>query len=386
MNNINIVGNKCCGCRSCEQVCPKNAISFEFNKEGFLYPIINFDKCINCGICVNKCPILVESKKIESQECYSFVNPNQDDLLKSTSGGFAQFLMRYYFDNGYYVCGCIYDDEFKPILMVTNDKTYLDKMISSKYVQSDTSDVYSKIKILLDSGEKVLFIGLPCQVYGLLVYLGNKKYDNLLTVDLICHGVPSTKLFIDYIKYVSLMENSNVVEYNFRLKKNNVWKARYYYKYCTEKKCRIGNLLLDKYGYDFLNCLNYRESCYQCKFANIENRPADFTIGDFWGVHKNKLKPYYNKKGVSSLIVNTKKGKAFLESNIPSDSINKCDKNLIMQENLIRPSKRPISRDNYYDDYKDWTFWKNKKPVWFRHYSKRLIAKISNLFRKDKYE
>lgn len=359
MNNISAIHSTCVGCGACEQICPKGAISFVNNSEGFIYPDVS-ENCINCGACLNVCP--ANTKKPlnnENEQSFYGFSANEAYKLESASGGFATYISKFVLKQGGIVCGCALVNNMAKHIFVEREED-LSKLQSSKYVQSDTLGIYSKIKNFLDDGKQVLFIGTPCQIYGLKLYL-KIDYTNLLTVDLICHGVPSPLLFKKYIEYLEDKEKSKIEDYNFRYKLKRGWGTYYYYYYCKDTNAkRTGALIFDKYGNDFINSLNYRECCYQCRFAGLDKRPADFTIGDFWGV-MNAYPKKFDKYGVSSVVVNSTKGQSFLKDIINESFfiVRKSDI-LLKQGNLVKPTARPDDREHYYDNIQN-DFFKNKK-------------------------
>lgn len=343
--------DKCCGCRNCENICPQNAISMVKDSEGFSYPVVDKDKCINCGLCARKCPLLNINKNNEFKKiCYAAKSKNDKIQKMGSSGGvFGQFAS-YIINNDGFVCGAIMTDEMLVKHIITNEKKDLIKLYGSKYVFSDLENLFLKIRKILDDNKLVLFCGVPCQVNALNSFL-SKKYDNLITVEIICHGVPSPLLFQKYIKYLENKNNFKILNYEFRNKKASAWgtfKGLITYEkngICREK---IINADFDKYFANFLKAEGYRESCYNCLFAS-ENRNADFTIGDFWGIEKIKPKMLDNN-GVSEIIINSKKGVDFFEKikdNFEYEDVSFED---IIKYNgqLSHPSKRSNKRDSWY--------------------------------------
>lgn len=357
---VNIDKKKCCGCGTCALVCPKKTITMEENDEGFLYPKINSSNCIRCGLCVQKCPLTGDVNINTGSPKFFGYSSKKSYITKSASGGFATSCSEKIIDLGGIVCGCaLINNEARHIFVEKKEDLHL--LQSSKYVQSNVGDAFLQIKGYLQLNRKVLFIGTPCQVSGLKCYLGN-NYDNLLTIDLICHGVPSPKAFKLYIKYLEHKENSKITNYNFRYKPKGRWGPHYYSYYCADKNVlRKGYLIRDKYGNDFLKGNNYRESCYVCQYTSIEKRPGDFTIGDFWSIEK-----FYNDKqnvnGVSSVIAHSTKAIDFLNENYCEDSLFVATRESVLdkQGNLFFPSKRSSDRDFYYANMND-DYFKYKK-------------------------
>lgn len=351
MSTIEILEkNECCGCSSCVQKCPKNAISMIENEEGFLYPVIDKEKCIDCGLCMKVCPQLNELKKQEENypQTYAMYNKNENELLKSSSGGIFSVIANYVFENNGIVFGAAYDEKLNVNHIKVENKEELEKLRSSKYVQSNIQNTYKEAEQKLKEEKIVLFTGTPCQIQGLNSYL-MKSYENLITCDLVCHGVPSQKLFKVYLKYLSNKFKSPVKKYNFRSKSKYGWGL--FAEVVTEdnKKYYIKSDI-DPYYSNFLECNTYRESCYKCHYTNY-NRISDLTLADYWGVSSIHPK-FYSEKGISLILVNNKKGENVLNKVLPN--IDKIDTNLdyaaSKNKNLIRPSHRPEVRNTIYNE------------------------------------
>lgn len=306
--NISIVKDKCFGCRSCEQVCPKKCIDIKPNEEGFLYPLVEESVCIHCGLCVKSCP--AENPDVHRNhpsEMYGLKNKDEKAIMRSASGGASDAAAKVILAEGGVIFGAAYDENLRVSHIEVNKIDDLYKIQSSKYVQSNVADCYSKAKKHLQEGRKVLFTGTPCQIAGLYAFL-RKDYDNLYTLDLICHGVPSPLFFEKYIDYMGKKMGGKVIEYNFRSKDKRGWGTQYLAKTKTKTKTNI--LALSKYGKHFMDGDCYRMSCYQCPFACME-RCGDLTIGDFWAVNKY-MPEMFSSNGVSSISVNSEKGTELL--------------------------------------------------------------------------
>lgn len=312
MNNINCVTekkNNCFGCNACYNVCPAGAISMKEDDEGFLYPFIDKIKCTNCGLCKKACPSLNKSETYNNNgknpDCYA-VMADDEIRLKSSSGGAFTLIADYILDNGGYVCGVVWDKNGKAIHKITNDKKEYEKMRKSKYVQSDPLNVYSEIKKHLKENKLVLFTGTPCQVAALNVFLG-KNYDNLYTVDLICHGVPSPKVWKQYLK--ETIDNEEFIDADFRDKEAG-WTVYLTTTTATNTyKCDMKN---DYYLKAFLNNMCLRPSCGICPFTSTQ-RESDITIGDFWAIERFDKK-LNDKKGTSVILLNNEKGKEIFKN------------------------------------------------------------------------
>ena len=378
MESIQVIGNKCVGCRSCEQVCPKLCIQIKANKEGFLYPDVDENLCVRCGICAKHCPAAIGMQRagegcgnIGMQDRYAderkplkafgLKNKNQEQLFHSASGGASDVLARAVVNEGGSVFGCAWSPELKAehVEIIREDELW--KIQSSKYVQSDTGNTYSLVKERLNEGKKVLFTGTPCQVAGLYAFLGGKNYDNLYTIDLICHGVPSPKLLEKYFAYLEDVMGEKIETYNFRSKEKRGWGTQYRYRAETENKKRTGLSVFDKYGAHFKKGYCYRECCYQCDYANLSRR-GDITVGDFWGIDSVNSK-FSSPMGVSSLLINTEKGLELMSkiknrAEIVEVSVESV---CLKQGNLREPAGRPDDRDTFYEQIDEADFVKNLK-------------------------
>ncbi len=351
MNILMLDKNDCVSCRSCEQVCPKGCISFSENEQGFFYPSIN-KECINCGICVKHCPILAyRIPENEVSIAKAMILNNSAILQRSSSGGVFAGIAEYVIENDGFVFGASFDNDFNLKQVSAKTMKEIVNIQGSKYVASDTINSYSQVKKHLDSGKLVLYSGLPCQIAGLKSFLG-KDYNNLLCIDLVCHGVPSNKLFKKYLNEIENNSKKKIKSYMFRNKEiSGGWGLRNSFVLFEDGSTNKRNIAFDYYYSAFLFCESYRESCYNCKFARPE-RVGDITIGDFWGFkrfYKNANVNYRN--GVSMCLINTKKGLSyyegfeskFLSLDANFDDISKEN------ENLRKPSTRPKMRDVFYE-------------------------------------
>lgn len=378
MNTIEELDKKeCCGCSSCVQKCPASAISMVSNEEGFLYPLIDKEKCINCGLCSKVCPQLKEIKKQEEEypKAYAMYNKNEEELLKSSSGGIFSCLANYVLENGGAVFGAAYDDELNVNHIKIESKEDLNKLRSSKYVQSNINNTYKEAEKLLKENRMVLFSGTPCQISGLNSFL-LKKYDNLITCDLVCHGVPSNKLFKKYLNYLGEKFGSKVVEYNFRSKEKKGWGL--VSKIVTEDgKIRFVEPDFDPYYSNFLKSNIYRESCYNCHYTNY-NRVSDITLADYWGI--SAIHPeFYSKNGRSLILINNKKAEDLIQIFSSDNKLEKLDTDINFasskNQNLKQPSNRNKVRDTIYkniDSKDDFSYIKEDLKV---EYSLKKVVK-----------
>lgn len=348
MNNILQLGKSCCGCSGCEQICPKKCITIQPDSEGFLYPVVDESKCVDCGLCVRHCPIMTDAKRCDEPKVYAAKYKDCTSAFKSTSGGLFIPLAKEVLAKGGVVFGCAYDENLVARHIAVSNESELYKLQSSKYVQSDTRGIYKQVKTLLADDKYVLFSGTGCQVAGLKTFL-NKDCEKLLTVDIVCHGVPSPALFKNYVDYMGRKLGGKLTSYNFRSKEKRGWDL--YYKAENGKKSKSDYGFFDPYYSAFLYCKTYRESCYECKFAN-KNRVGDISLADFWGIQK--FHPdFYDENGVSLVLVNTEKGKDYFDLIKDRLEIIESDyeKASAMNSNLVVASERPACRDTIYDGF-----------------------------------
>lgn len=308
--NCVIEQKSCTGCMACKNICPKNAIEIKQNDEGFNYPFINQEICINCGLCRKVCPVICK-KECKSSKIETYACKNKDDeiRMKSSSGGMFTLIAESILEQNGVVFGVKFNEKFEAVHDYVEKKEELAAFRGSKYVQSNVGDNYLKVKGFLQKGRKVLFTGTPCQIEGLLSFL-QEDYDNLYTQDIICHGVPSPKVWKNFLEYKKQEKHEKIQNVNFRKKDILGWNNfQMNYQYCSKEEniCHQD----DPYMRLFLEDIILRSSCYQCHFKKIK-RNADITIADFWGI--NEIYPEMNdEKGISAVIVHSKKGEKLLE-------------------------------------------------------------------------
>lgn len=306
--------DKCCGCSACISVCPKGCISMSEDKEGFLYPIIDSVKCIDCGLCEKVCPVLHPLKNEAEPLVYAAINNDESIRMQSSSGGIFTLLAEYVIENGGVVFGACFDRDWNVVHDYTETKEGLVRFRGSKYVQSNVGNSFSQVKIFLDAGREVLFSGTPCQVAGLKNYL-RKPYPNLLTIDLVCHGVPSPDVWRKYLqetvcKAYRIKKNKsavNICDYISDIKfraKDKGWKKYSFKIEYKDGRIEINPFYENPYMNIFLSNLSLRPSCYVCP-AKLNNVQSDITLADFWGV--NKIDPNIDDdKGCGLLYINNK--------------------------------------------------------------------------------
>lgn len=299
----------CCGCYACYNICPKLCITMKTDNEGFWYPNIDKNKCINCNLCEKVCPIINPVKRADSKKiAYASMNKDEQVRMKSSSGGMFSILAEYIIKNNGVVYGAGFDEDFnikhKRILCNTD----LDSLRGSKYVQSSIGDIYKQVKNDLESNKPVLFTGTPCQVEGLRSYL-KKEYINLITMDFICHGVPSPLVWKKYLEEMKKSKQENIKNIYFR-NKDIGWKI-FSLKIIFDEKIYSNTLNNDLFMKGFLQDVYLRPSCYNCKFKKI-NRISDITVADFWGI-ENVLPKMDDDRGTSLIVVHSEKGKQLFD-------------------------------------------------------------------------
>ena len=318
--NTVVLKHKCTNCMACYNVCPVSAIEIKEDKEGFAYPVINEEKCTHCGLCTKKCPALnlgqtkEISERLDAPIAYGGYIKDEEIREKSSSGGAFSALAKYILDKGGYVCGArIVQGGFCEHVIVDNWED-LAPLRGSKYVQSNINNCYKEIKTLLEQDKYVLFTGTPCQVAGLYAVLG-EDYEKLITVDILCHGVPSQKVFREYLNEITDGRANDVLNVNFK-EKSLGWNTPSLTIDGSDVSIIIPNFyanddVKNSYGLAFVKNLILRQSCTDCKYNRLK-RMGDFTIGDFWGV-ENHYKELYDNKGLSVILLNSPKAKNIIE-------------------------------------------------------------------------
>lgn len=308
---------QCCGCSACVQKCPKHCISLKEDNEGFLYPIVEKDYCIDCGLCEKVCPVLNQGEKRQPIKVYAAKNKNEEIRSQSSSGGFFTLLAEAIIKEGGVVFGARFDDNWEVRHDYAETIEGLDVFRGSKYLQSRVENSYQKTEVFLKQGRKVLFSGTPCQIAGLKCFLG-KEYENLFTVDIVCHGVPSPGVWRRYLKeqierindkYSIPYEMSRIEEISFRNKCTG-WKNYSFATTITTTKeigtkdsitfCELSSKNAFMKG--FLANLYLRPSCYDCP-SKCGKSGSDMTIGDLWGA-TSIIGQDNDDKGISLVLVN----------------------------------------------------------------------------------
>lgn len=321
---IGMIGiEKCTGCFGCYNSCPHDAIEMKYSEEGFYVPKIN-DKCTCCGICQEHCPVIKSpdnSEKFQQPIFYGGKSTDKDVLLNSSSGGLFPEIAKLILNNSGVVFGaCLKEDLSLKHVKIENIDN-LSRIMGSKYIQSGVGGSYKEVLKELKNGKKVLFSGTPCQISALNTFT---NHDNLYTIDLACHGVPSRILFDKYIEHREDKRGKKVKHVNFR-DKGRGWNDFQMKITFDDGSVYEKNHRLDPFFRAFLPNLCLMEACYECQFNEIP-RPGDISLGDFWGRPPGEIK---DPNGVSVIVVNNKRGKEIITKLKDTGQIELCKTNFI---------------------------------------------------------
>lgn len=343
----------CTGCLACKQVCAKSAIHIkEIN--GFLYPEIDDSLCVDCGLCTKVCPVLntqLPPAAANGSVSYAIWNKNNDDRMSSSSGGVFSALAEKVLSEGGIVYGAAWDENMRLRHIGIEDRKDLDALRRSKYLQSNTDGVYRDVRQQVKTGRKTLFCGTPCQVAGLMSFLGQKDYPNLITVGVVCHGVPSQQSFDKYIREIEEEKKVKVFDCNFRSKKRG-WRTDlnliFYAKGVENKKVVIDRLLSKNvYMNAFLKQYFLRESCYNCPFKKDGKYcGADIMLSDAWSLWS--ATPWVKAdfgKGVSAVAAYSEKGQECIKGCTDSLSIMERPYSEYASNSGLRKARKPKNND-----------------------------------------
>jgi len=371
---------KCCGCGACKNICPSNCISMQLDAEGFMYPIIDHARCIDCDLCNKVCPIINSFTKNDGNSCsfYGAYNNDKNINRDSSSGGIFWLLVQYVISNEGIVYGVALQENFRVVHSRAETLENCVPFRKSKYLQSDTTNIYKQAKKDLDNGRMVLFSGSPCQIAGLYSYL-QKDYNNLISCDVVCHGVPSRAVFNKYIDELNHKMHDTAVSICWRDKRFGWNPNRISIQFKSGREI-ITTSLENQYQKGFLSNLYLRPSCYKCPFAKLP-RIGDISLADFWR-YEGSLQQGNENNGLSIIIISTSKGKLIF------DKIKKnCTVETVAKEYVTRKSRHVYThptcnknRDAFFRDFQEKKFnalyrkyiKPKKKPILFR--IKRFIA------------
>ena len=354
---INIICKyDCCGCTACAAICGKQAITMQADEMGFLYPLTDTSKCVDCGLCDKVCPIIrydAVDDKTATPIIFALHHRDTDTWHTSSSGGVFAALTEYALKRNGIIYGAEYDEDFAVIHRGEENVEGTLKFRGSKYVQSDISGIYAEIRTHLRNGRFVLFSGTPCQVEGLKGFL-IKPYINLLTVDIMCHGVPSPKVFADYVQFIRKNSFLRLTGINMK-DKTFGWGYQRLRLFFGTHKSQFNTSISNLWNKIFYSHLATRPSCHKCRFANYL-RPGDISIGDFWGIEKSHPE-FFNSEGISLIMLNNQKGKDVWEHIKDCFSYIESDTTKCVQPNLQHPAAEPSGKQQFVEDYQNLSFW-----------------------------
>ena len=365
---INIKDKKnCCGCKACEIICPKNCIEMTVDEEGFWYPIVDKDKCIDCGMCEKSCPVLNKAsrKKSFDVKIYGAYSNNESIRINSSSGGMFSELATSVLEKNGAVFGCTMNGDFSFAKHIkVEDVDDLSKLQGSKYLQSDTNITFEEVKNCLQNGQKVLYSGTPCQIAGLKGYLkkSNTSDLELITVDFICHGVASSKIWNSYKENLEKVFKSKLKKVEFR---NKTYGWKNFSLYCSFENQKIykEKITDDLYLRGFVADYYLRPSCYDCQFKG-DNIKSDITLADFWGI--DKVNPKFNDdKGASLVVIHSQKGQQIFDEIIDNEKITYFSENA---------EKGLEYNPSYYNSVK----MKSMRKVFFKQFEKNGVEAFEN--------
>lgn len=345
------INDGCTGCGACAQSCAKKAITICEDKEGFFIPKVDEEKCINCGLCEKRCHVLHKPQHdLSKQKTYAVINFK--DRKVSSSGGAFSMMARYVLGKRGVVFGAAYEPSFPNVQHIAVECLEdLDRLRGSKYVQSRIGNAYKLVKDFLKQGRMVLFSGTPCQIGGLYAFLNGKRYDGqLITLDLVCHGVPNQTVFKTYLTKLEHSSKKisrkarNIV--GFRFRNLDSWDYRPAVQISKPKNWLILDQEDNIYMSAFFSGSIYRESCFYCHYANCE-RMGTFTIADFWGIGKHGVKFQKNVASGISLVIDNDGILKSIQSELGDVYIEErtLEEALYENSNLKHPVERPKERD-----------------------------------------
>lgn len=337
--------SKCTGCQACFNVCAKNAIEMKYDGEGFLFPQIDESKCVNCHLCQKVCPAVNTQKNKKYRASYGCFASDEKEQMESSSGGFFALLAKKIISEGGIVYGAAFDEKFNVVHASAENETELKRLRETKYVQSSTGQSFKDALKNLKAGRKVLFSGTPCQIAGLKGYLTD-DYDNLICLDLICHGAASPKV---WQSYVAEKIGTDVAAISFRDKSKGIHNVYLTYKANNGGEYRE-KYTESKYIEGFAGGMFIRESCFICKYVGYK-RCSDITIGDFWGTTEHP--GFSNNFGSSVVVLHNKKAQRYFDSISDEMKIVKTTRYnaALWNKNMLEPTLRSDAKEIFYNNW-----------------------------------
>ena len=336
----------CCGCTACASICAHDAIEMCPDAMGFLYPVVDIDKCIDCGLCEKVCSFndnYDTSLNLLIPNAYAARHKDEEEVKTSRSGAAFIAISDWILERKGIVYGVGYTDFFRVVHKRAIARKERDEFKGSKYVQSDLGSVFRQVKQDLKDGQLVLFSGTPCQTSGLNAYVGKKLREKLFLLDIVCHGVSGPYLWRDYLTYLEKKQGDTIQKVNFRDKQRFGWSAHHE----TFEFAKSGNIA---FNYLFYQSEMYRYSCGKCHFCNTI-RPSDITIADFWGWEKTDADINKDDKGVSLVLVNTEKGRHVFDAVRPAMYVIPAKLENCLQPNLRYPTRLHPKRMEFEREY-----------------------------------
>ena len=388
----------CTGCTACASVCPNNCISMISDQDGFFFPEINKNICVECGLCEKICPIKtpVESFKEDTNpKAFAAYSKNLDVRLNSSSGGIFSEIAKDVLKQDGAVFGAAYDENFKVVHICIENETELSKLRGAKYAQSELNNTFKNVKFRLDNNQLVLFSGTPCQIGGLIAFL-QRDYNNLLCVDFVCLSVPSPMVWFEYIKYRAAEDFSGNLPKSINLRSKKSGWSRYSYSNCIEYTDDINysirsgeSLYMKLFGGGYIS----RKSCENCNFKGY-NRISDITIGDFWGIWD--IAPEMDdNKGTSVVLVQSEKGKKIFNSisdrliikNVTLEESSRQNRAMIstIRTNPKREEALELIRSGKIKNCQQWfnNDTQNMQHINIMRFLKNSVKRIYSLFSKE---
>lgn len=345
---INIVNpQSCCGCTACASACNHNAIQMVPDNLGFLYPMIDMEKCVDCGLCNKICAFNTGYDKSINLKSPSVVAVRHNDVKHietSRSGAAFVAFSDWILQNGGVVYGAATDKDFLVRHIRVETTKERDRLKGSKYIQSELTGIFQAVKNDLKAGRLVLFSGTACQTAGLNSYIGSHLRKKLYLIDIVCHGVASSYIWKDYLEYLEKKTGKKILSVNFRNKREFGYKAH------RETFLFEGEYRSRSFHYSFYEPIHFRTSCNVCPFCNV-TRPSDVTLADFWG-EEPKVKQFnYDDRGCSCVFINTEKGREWFDVSKKDVSWFELPIENAMQPNLLHPSSKDPLRESFEQDY-----------------------------------